>query len=284
MIPKVIHYCWFGRNPLPPLAERCIESWKQHCPDYEFVLWNEDNFDLNCCDFIREAYAEKKWAFVSDAARLFIIYEHGGVYLDTDVELRRSLDDILSSNTFFYGIETQTIVRKHLKTAAVNTGLGFGAVKYHPTVKAMLDMYSGVHFSQNGVLDMTPCPQKNSAALRTFGFTGEDRLYQFLGGTIYPSEYFCPQEHMTGVQHYSKNTVSVHHYSESWVTPRVKYWMELYQKFKQYLPDKVSHYLASYISYIVYDGFFKGHMELLKMLRHKIRQKFSAHKQENRRR
>ena len=278
MIPKVIHYCWFGRNSLPELAEKCISSWKKYCPDYEIIEWNEDNFDLSCCDFIREAYEEKKWAFVSDAARLFIIYAHGGVYLDTDVELIAALDPIIQDNDFYFGIEAQTNRRKKTTFSQVATGLGFGATVGHQIIKAMLDEYIGTHFRNNGELDMTACPIKNSRALKPFGFTGKNKLYRFLNGTIYPSEYFCPKEHLTGVTHFSAHTVSIHHYGESWVTPRVKYWMKLHVKFKCYLPDWLSHYLASYISYIAYDGFFTGHKELMQQLVRKIKNKVAAKK------
>ena len=278
MIPKVIHYCWFGNNPLPPLAQKCIASWKQFCPDYEIIEWNEENFDLDCCDFIREAYTEKKWAFVSDAARLFIIFKYGGVYLDTDVELIASLDPILLRNAFFFGIETRTNVRKGKTESAVATGLGFGAEAQHPVIQAMLAEYTSAHFMNDGQADMTPCPIKNSRALESFGFTGADRFYHFEGGTIYPSEFFCPKEHLTGVTHFSAQTISIHHFGESWVSPRVKYWMLLHVRFKQYLPEAVSHFLASYISYIRFDGFLTGHKHLLQQLSAKIKQKLSDEK------
>ena len=117
MLPKKIHYCWFGGNELPDLAIKCIESWKKYCPDYEIIEWNETNFDLECCDFVKEAYKAKKWAFVSDYARLKVVYDNGGIYLDTDVELVKSLDILLQEKCYF-GEET---------TGYVATGLGFGA-------------------------------------------------------------------------------------------------------------------------------------------------------------
>ena len=266
IIPKVIHYCWFGKNPLPPLAEKCIASWKKYCTDYQIIEWNEENFDIDCCDFIREAYAEKKWAFVSDAARLMIIYEHGGVYLDTDVELIASLDSFINDNEFYFGIETKSYLRKNKKSSLVNTGLGFGSVPGNPIVKSLLAEYENSHFRNESEFDMIACPVKNSSALEKYGFTGEDRIYEFSGGRIYSSEYFCPEEHLTGVTHYSEHTVSIHHFSESWVTPRVRYWMQLNDRFRSYLPDGLSHYLASYISYIVYEGFWTGHKKLIQKL------------------
>ena len=100
MIPKIIHYCWFGGNPLPELAIKCIESWKKYLPDYEIKEWNESNFDINCCAYVREAYEAKKWAFVSDYARFWILYQHGGLYFDTDVELIKSIDDLIVKGAF----------------------------------------------------------------------------------------------------------------------------------------------------------------------------------------
>ena len=117
MIPKKIHYCWIGGNPLPELAIKCIESWKKYCPDYEIIEWNEKNYDFRKNQFMREAYDEKKWGFVPDYARLDIIYEHGGIYLDTDVEIIKPLDSLLKEQGFA-GMEQPGIVA---------LGLGFGA-------------------------------------------------------------------------------------------------------------------------------------------------------------
>lgn len=115
-IPRVIHYCWFGRGEKSELMQRCISSWKEHCPDYEIIEWNEDNFDVNFCPYAAKAYAEHRWGFMTDAARLMIIYQNGGIYLDTDVELIRPLDDLLDCEAWFaYGTGTE-----------INTGSGFG--------------------------------------------------------------------------------------------------------------------------------------------------------------
>lgn len=131
MIPKTIHYCWFGGNPKPELVCRCIESWKRFCPDYEIIEWNETNFDVNCIPYVRDAYAAKKWAFVSDYVRLRVVFERGGVYLDTDVELKSNLDDLLEHDCWLASDDVRYI----------NTGLGFGAVKEHFLIGAMMDAY-----------------------------------------------------------------------------------------------------------------------------------------------
>ena len=121
MIPKIIHYCWFGRNPLPKTAEKCIRSWKKYCPDYEIIRWDESNFDVNCNEYCREMYEQEKWAFLTDYVRLRVVYENGGIYLDTDVEVIKPLDDLLH-NSAYMGLET---------TDKVATGLGFGAERNH---------------------------------------------------------------------------------------------------------------------------------------------------------
>lgn len=129
LIPKKIHYCWFGQNEIPDEYQRCIESWKKFCPDYEIIRWDESNYNIYKCQYMNEAYKEKKWGFVSDFARLDIVYKHGGIYLDTDVELIKSYDELLYQPAFC-GIEAS---RK------IAIGLGFGAIKKHPVIKGLLD-------------------------------------------------------------------------------------------------------------------------------------------------
>lgn len=156
MIPKIIHYCWFGGNKKPDIVCKCIESWKKYCPDWEIREWNESNFDIECIPFMKEAYECKKWAFVSDVARLLIVYKYGGIYLDTDVELHASLDELLNVGAFYFFESIRNI----------NTGLGFGAEKGHGSVKAMLNYYENIHFVSNGKMDLRPCPAINTNALK----------------------------------------------------------------------------------------------------------------------
>ena len=136
MIPKVIHYCWFGGNSKPEFVQKCIESWKQYCPEYKIVEWNESNFDVNCIDYVKCAYQDKKWAFVSDYARLWIIYNNGGIYLDTDVLLKNNLDDLLSYDCWLASDDVRYI----------NTGLGFGAVKNHYIIEILMNAYSNYEY------------------------------------------------------------------------------------------------------------------------------------------
>lgn len=130
-IPKIIHYCWFGRNEKPELVKKCIESWKKHCPDYEIIEWNEDNVDVNFCSYSKRAYKQKRWGFAVDVLRMKIIYENGGIYLDTDVELVNNLDSLLNNAAWFgYGTDIE-----------INTGSGFGAEKGNPFIKTILEHY-----------------------------------------------------------------------------------------------------------------------------------------------
>ena len=141
-IPKVIHYCWFGNNKKPELIEKCIDSWKKYCPDYEIVEWNEDNFDVNFCPYAHKAYSQKRYGFLSDVARLQIIYNNGGIYLDTDVELKRNIDELCDNVAWFaYGPNTE-----------INTGCGFGAEKNNWLVKKMLDQY--ISFNEDKTFEL----------------------------------------------------------------------------------------------------------------------------------
>ena len=149
MIEKKINYCWFGGNPKSEIIQKCIESWKKYCPDYEIIEWNESNFDINICEYTKEAYKNKKWAFVSDFARLWIIYNNGGIYLDTDVELFSPLDELLKYDAWFASEDIRS----------VNTGMGFGAERNNVLLKNMLDDY------YNRIFDMTPCTILNTQIL-----------------------------------------------------------------------------------------------------------------------
>lgn len=222
MIPKQIHYCWFGQKPFPPSVNNCIESWKRYCSDYDIILHNEDNIDIESHPYMKEAYDAHKWAFVSDLARLLVIYEHGGIYLDTDVELISQLDPVLD-NKFFFAIEKDTNIRNGEEYIFVNTGLGFGAEAGNEVVKSLIDEYNGVHFRNNKqTYDLTPCPVRNSRAVEKFGWKGKDELMEFMDGTIYPSDYFCPEEFSSDYKRYTDNTISIHHYDASWKTSREK--------------------------------------------------------------
>ena len=211
MIPKTIHYCWFGRNPKSTLVKRCIASWKKYCPDYEIIEWNEDNFNLDCAPYVREAYDAKRWAFVTDYVRLKIICDQGGIYLDTDVEVIRSFDDLLGDAAFF-GLED---------TGSIATGLGFGAERGNPVVAAMLRDYDGVHFRrEDGSFDMTTCPMRNTGSIAHLLPTelSKRQITSITGAVIYPQEWFCPLSADGSRMRKTANTHSIHWYSATWLS------------------------------------------------------------------
>lgn len=228
MIPKIIHYCWFGGNPLPPLALECIASWKKYLPDYEIKQWDESNFDVNMIPYTAEAYRQKKYAFVSDYARFWIIYKYGGLYFDTDVEIIKPLDDIIEKGNFM-GFEVDpdgdNTPGKYAPRYcfAVNPGVGFGMEREHPFMKRMIDLYLGLRFE---------LPPENIAWYKTIvAYTTEMlceeglknvKEIQFLDDVIvYPSEYFSPINMVSGRLHICRNTRSIHRFMGSWSGKRL---------------------------------------------------------------
>lgn len=209
MIPKTIHYCWFGGNPKSKLIKKCIKSWKKYCPDYEIIEWNESNFDINCCPYVKEAYEAKKWAFLTDYARLWIVYNYGGIYLDTDVELVSKLDTFLKYDGYF-GFESDSYV---------NTGLGFGAAAGNKIVKTMLDDYDGLHFlNDDGTYDLTTCPVRNTDSLMKVGLVRNNSFQLIDNNAFFASEVFNPIDYITKKKSITNNTVSIHWYNASWQT------------------------------------------------------------------
>lgn len=214
MIPKKIHYCWFGGKPLSKDAHRCIDSWKKYCPDYEIIRWDESNYDVTKNKYMMEAYNQKKWAFVSDYARLDVVYSEGGLYLDTDVELIKNIDVFFAEDGFM-GFEDG----KH-----VSPGLCTAAKKHHPTIKEMMDeIYSNrSFFKEDGTIDDTPSPSGNTAFLLKRGLVQNNQKQTVAGITIFPKDYFCPMDYKTGKLTKTENTYAIHWFSGSWQTPHQK--------------------------------------------------------------
>lgn len=208
MIPKIIHYCWFGKNPLNKLAKKCIKSWKKYCPDYEIIEWNEDNFDINCNQYVKEAYESKKWAFVTDYVRLYALDKCGGVYMDTDVELLKGIDEFLVHNAFS-GFETPNTI----PTAIM------GSVKGGEWIKHLLTYYDDRRFIlPDGKLDITTnvttitnmTEEKYGVKLNNEFQNINDVL------VLYPKDYFCPKDYRTGQITLTDNTTCIHHFNASW--------------------------------------------------------------------
>lgn len=209
LIPPAIHYCWFGGNELPDLYKRCIESWHKYCPDYEIKEWNESNCDINENLFVKQAYEKGKFGFVPDYFRLKIIYEHGGIYLDTDVEVIKNLDN-LRYNEAFCGMQIP---------GEANLGLGFGAVKGHPAIAKMLERYQKMQFIKpDGTCDETASPVLQTIDLRDMGMQYCNQLQEVCGMTIYPTEVLSPKNLVTREINITENTYAIHHFDGSWVS------------------------------------------------------------------
>lgn len=213
MIPKTIHYCWFGRNPLPELAIKCIESWKKYLPDYEIKEWNEDNYDVRKIPYISQAYDAKKYAFVSDYARFDILYQYGGIYFDTDVEVIKDMTPIIENGAFM-GVEV---------AGAINTGLGIGAPAQIEIFKEILDSYKDERFvKSDGSLNLKTVVTRVSEIFFQYGFTKEDKIQKIEDIIIYPREYFQPMNFKNNSYYISPNTYSIHHYANSWASKYVR--------------------------------------------------------------
>lgn len=224
-IPKVIHYCWFGGNPLPPLVKKCIASWKKHFPDYEIKEWNETNFDINMIKYTQQAYDAKRYAFVSDYARIWILYNYGGVYLDTDVEVICNFDDILEQGAFL-GMEIQEDGE-----AAVAMGLGAACPPKLKVFKEMLESYTKESFIDDcNRQNLTTIVTRITKILKKRGFVNKNILQEIDEITIYPAEYFCPKNFATGKLDITKNTKSIHWYDASWQPKSSKIFYALMRK------------------------------------------------------
>ncbi len=204
MIPKKIHYCWFGRGDKSSKMQKCMESWKNICSEYEIIEWNEDNFDIHLNKYTEMCYEQKKYAFLSDYVRLLIIYEHGGIYLDTDVEVIRSLDELLNNKAYF-GFEDN----EH-----VNTGVGFGAEARNEVVKSMINEYDELLEGEHGTIG---CPILNTKALLEYGLVLNGKIQNLKHCIVYSSDYFNPYDDATGKLNCNDNTYSIHWYAKSWM-------------------------------------------------------------------
>jgi hypothetical protein len=276
-IPKIINYCWFGHGALPELANKCINSWKKYCPDYEIRRWDESNFDINCCDYVKEAYAAKKWAFVSDYARFKILYENGGLYFDTDVEIVQPLDKIVERGSFMgaeqgtIDVKTQAHInaiiqsvnrnraldkepfndrssREHFASPkaqdcscgmAVAPGLGMGAVPGLKLYKEIIEFYERAHFVMpDGSFNQVTVVMYTTEYLKKCGLVQPvDSIEKVADIFIYPPEYFCPMNKETGQLIITPNTYSIHHYMESWHSTREISW----NKFKRRMENKIGY-------------------------------------------
>ena len=214
MIPKIIHYCWFGGQPKSAIIEKCISSWRKYCPEWQIIEWNESNFNVKQNQFCREAYDNKKWAFVSDYARFDVLNRFGGIYVDTDVEIIKPLDDLLHY-AVFAGHETEKWVAP---------GLILGAEAGHPILKRVLDAYEDASFlDAHGSEIHTTVGEYFTAALKESGINPNGRNQVVDNVAIFAKDYFCPLNDSTGVLKKTKNTYTIHWYEKTWIDPKIRF-------------------------------------------------------------
>lgn len=220
MIPKIIHYCWFGKKPLPELAEKCIASWKRFLPDYEIKEWNEENFDVNMIPYTQEAYIARKYAFVSDFARFWVLYNQGGLYFDTDVELIKPIDDIILKGAFMGGESDSSTTEFDI---AVAPGLGLGCEAYMPFYEEMIDLYKTLHFKNvDGSYNMTTVVKYTTDRLLAKGLKDVPNIQECAGMIIYPKDFFNPKSQVDGKIRITQNTRSIHHFAGTWMNKKEK--------------------------------------------------------------
>lgn len=214
MIPRIIHFCWFGGNPYPEKVQTCIESWKINLPEYEIICWDENNFDINVCNFTKEAYEAGKYAFVSDYVRLFVLKQYGGIYLDVDVEVVKSFDPILNNHLILA-----------LEEAGDITGAFIASEPNHPFWDEMMNIYHGMSFKlPDGTYNMVVNNVWMQDVLNKYGYEKKN-VYQVLsnGAVVYPDDYFHAKSLVSGEVRRTKNTYCIHHHTLLWVSKKTKF-------------------------------------------------------------
>lgn len=210
MIPKVIHYCWFGGNPIPKETLKYIETWKMFCPDYQIIQWNEKNFDINENQYCREAYNAKKWAFVSDYVRLRVLRDFGGIYMDADVEMCKNIDELLHYNAWS-GFESDNSISTGT-LASCKDGEWINYLLSYYDTKSFLDRNGNFDLTTNVVTITNMTKEKYGIRL--------DNSFQVFGdnNAIFPFDFFCAKNYVDGKIKKTNNTYTIHHFAGSWLT------------------------------------------------------------------
>lgn len=208
MIPKIIHYCWFGRGEMPELAKMCIESWKRYLPDYELMLWNEDNFDVNSLKFTRQAYEKRKFAFVTDYVRLYALKNFGGVYMDTDVEITKNIDKFLELPAFS-GFETGDLIPTGIMASEKGLKWIDELIKYYDK-KPFVRWNGRLNKTPNTLIISRIFSKKKGVVLNNSYQVYDNQLH------LFPKDFFCPKSYKTGEIELTKNTYCIHHFAGSW--------------------------------------------------------------------
>lgn len=212
MIPKIIHYCWFGNKEKPKMILRCIDTWKQILPDYEIIEWNEGNFDVNELKYTKEAYQSKKYAFVSDVARVKALYEFGGIYLDTDVVVYKTFNSILN-NKCVLGFEMGNYIATSFMACEPNYSL----------MKEFYQIYKQISFlDENGNVKSETNVTKLTKILLDKGLKRDNNYQNVEDIVIYPQEFFSPFDYANCISGITENTICEHLFSVSWLSYKVK--------------------------------------------------------------
>lgn len=256
MIQKVIHYCWFGGNEKPYEIHQYIKSWQTKCPDYKIVEWNERNFDVNISAYTKEAYAARKWAFVTDYVRLYVLYKYGGIYMDTDVKVVKNLDPLLCYDAFS-GYES---------TECIPTGT-LGACKGNEWIKMLLDDYKYRHFIMpNGKYDFTTnvtTITRLTAEKYGLKLDGTTKLFG-RNMIILPFEYLCAKSFDTGEIFLTNNTYTIHNFNGSWLTDNEKVRVNILKKLSHYIGKRMARLVSGAFYYVYLEGVKKLCLRLLK--------------------
>lgn len=229
MIPKIIHYVWLGGNPLPKIAEKCIASWKKFCPDYEIKRWDESNLDINKYEFTKDAYAAKKYAFVSDVFRTEILYNEGGIYVDIDVEFLNKIDRLIHGYDCIMGFETSKLI---------NPGVLIATKPQNQDLLEILEVYKNTKFDIDNLINLTVCEMFTSHYEKQ-GLERVDQTQQIGNTKFYASEYFSPKNLTDGKVNKTTNTVAIHHYFGSWINKSAKFKTKIMQFVKRLLGPKI---------------------------------------------
>lgn len=211
MIPKTIHYCWFGGNPLPEPARQCIESWKRYCPDYKIKQWSEKNFHFQTCPYALQAYDCRKYAFVSDVVRMKVLYEEGGFYFDTDLELLRPLEKF-RGHSCVLGFEDS----ERVGTCFI------GAQPDQPFIAEALALYDNLPFIKDGKMDCTTNVERITGLLISHGLQQNGQEQHLKDISVYPADCFTVKDLKTGKIRLTENSVAIHHFEASWMSPQQK--------------------------------------------------------------
>lgn len=257
MIPKKIHYCWLSGDPVPAKLAECMLSWKALLPDYEFKLWDKTQFDINSVYWVKEAFETKKYAFAADFIRLYALYSEGGIYLDMDVEVIKSLDDLLNRE-YILGYE---------KEKGIEAGI-MGASQGAGWVKKCLDYYTDRHFvNPDGSFNTRPLPKIIYSALK-------DDLKSM---DIFSNEVLTAKSYYTGEYNITDNTYTIHHFAGSWLSPVEQLSYTIRQRIPL-LPDKAKGHIAKVLAIGKINGIRQAIKDELRWITHNLSSTFNSKK------